>query len=515
MKEQLRFLFVEDRPADAELETRRLRAAGLVFTSTVVDTPPAFRDTIPQFNPHLIISDYSLTGVNGMVFLQIARELCPAVPFIFVSGTIGEDRAVEALKSGATDYVLKDRLESLPMRVQRALQEAKERRERELLEQQLRQAQKVEIIGRLAGGVAHDFNNLLSVIGGYADLTLERLPEGDSLREDLEEVRNATRRAADLTRQLLAFARRQIVAPKVIDLNAVVAGLDKMLRRLVGEDIDLVTVQATEPARVKADAGQIEQLIMNLVVNARDAMPQGGKLTLETQNVELDEAYARTHVAVQPGQYVMLAVSDSGTGMSKEVLGHLFEPFFTTKEPGVGTGLGLSTVYGVVKQSGGNIWVYSEVGRGTTFKVYLPRVHEPVDSTLPRRPRASLTGTETILLVEDEKGLRILARRVLEKNGYRVLDAPDGVKALELVRQYEEPIHLLVTDVVMPHMGGRELADEVTSIRLGVKVLYLSGYTAAAIAHRGVLEPHVHFLEKPYTPASLASKVREVLDLAE
>lgn len=288
-----------------------------------------------------------------------------------------------------------------------------------------------------------------------------------------------------------------------------------MLRRLIGEDIDLVVTPEPELWRVKADAGQIEQIIMNLAVNARDAMPDGGRLTLETQNVELDDAYARAHVAVQPGPYVMLAVSDTGSGMDDETLGHLFEPFFTTKGPGQGTGLGLATVYGIVKQSGGNIRVYSEVGRGTTFKVYLPRVDEPLDSATPPKPSASLRGTETILLVEDERGVRLLARRVLEGNGYSVLEAAEGLTAIELVRQYEGPVHLLVTDVVMPHMGGRAVADAVTSLRPAVKVLYLSGYTANAIVHRGVLDPKTPFLEKPFTPATLASKVREMLDFAE
>jgi two-component system, cell cycle sensor histidine kinase and response regulator CckA len=406
-------------------------------------------------------------------------------------------------------------MSSLPLRVRRALQEAEERREREVLEQQLRQAQKVEVIGQLAGGVAHDFNNVLTVIGGFTELTLATIPGEDPRRADLEEVKHATRRGSELTRQLLAFARRQVLAPKVIDLNGVVASTQKMLQRLIGEDIDLVTVLTPELGRVRADAGQIEQVIMNLAVNARDAMPHGGKLTVETRNVELNDAYARTHVAVQTGQYVMLAVSDTGTGMDQEILRHLFEPFFTTKEPGHGTGLGLATVYGIVKQSGGNIWVYSEVGQGTTFKVYLPRVGQPLDSVTPRQPKSSLRGTETVLLVEDENGVRSVARRMLEGHGYSVLEATDGLNAIELVRQHDGPIHLLVTDVVMPHMSGRDVADEITARLPGIKVLFLSGYTAHAIAHRGVLDSKTPFLEKPFTLVSLASKVREVLDFAE
>lgn len=515
MSEPLRFLIVEDSPADAELEERELRASGLVFTLRRITSDKEFHDAIPEFTPHLIICDYTLPGVNGLTFLRLARELCPRIPFIFVSGTIGEDRAVEALKGGASDYVLKDRLNSLPVRVRRALREAEERHEREALEQQLRQAQKVEVIGQLAGGVAHDFNNVLTVIGGFAELISETIPLADPRRADFDEIKSATRRGADLTRQLLAFARRQVLAPRVIDLNAVVAAVHKMLQRLIGEDVDFVTVLSPDLGRVKADAGQIEQVLMNLVVNARDAMPDGGRLTVETQNVELDAVYARTHIDVQPGQYAMLAISDTGTGMSQEVLNHIFEPFFTTKEPGYGTGLGLATVYGIVKQSGGHIGVYSEVGRGTTFRIYLPRVDQPLDVVTPPQPRASLIGTETIMLVEDEGPVRALARRVLEGHGYRVLEAPDGLKAIELARQHNGPIHLLVTDVVMPHMSGREVANQIASVVPGIKTLYLSGYTANAIAHRGVIDLKTPFLEKPFTPASLVSKVRDVLDLAE
>jgi len=385
--------------------------------------------------------------------------------------------------------------------------------ERKVLEGQLRQAQKMEAVGRLAGGIAHDFNNLLTIIAGYSDMMLSRLAADDPLRAHVSEIRIAGDRAASLTRQLLAFSRQQVLAPQVLDLNAVVANMDKMLRRLIGEHIDLVTVCEKRLWHVKADPGQLEQVIMNLAVNARDAMPKGGKLTLETANVELDGAYARAHVAVKPGRYIMLAVSDTGCGMDSETQSHLFEPFFTTKERGKGTGLGLSTVYGIVKQSGGNVWVYSELGRGATFKVYLPQVDEPLEEPRPVEARAvPARATETVLVVEDEVSVRSLVRGVLESRGYRVLEACHGADALSISDQHGGPIHLLLTDVVMPEMSGRDLASRVMPRRPEIRVLYMSGYTDDAIIHNGVLDAGTAFLQKPFTPDALARKVREVLD---
>ena len=385
--------------------------------------------------------------------------------------------------------------------------------ERKVLEGQLRQAQKMEAVGRLAGGIAHDFNNLLTIIAGYSDMMLSRLAADDPLRAHVSEIRIAGDRAASLTRQLLAFSRQQVLAPQVLDLNAVVANMDKMLRRLIGEHIDLVTVCEKRLWHVKADPGQLEQVIMNLAVNARDAMPKGGKLTLETANVELDGAYARAHVAVKPGRYIMLAVSDTGCGMDSETQSHLFEPFFTTKERGKGTGLGLSTVYGIVKQSGGNVWVYSELGRGATFKVYLPQVDEPLEEPRPVEARAvPARATETVLVVEDEVSVRSLVRGVLESRGYRVLEACHGADALSISDQHGGPIHLLLTDVVMPEMSGRDLASRVMPRRPEIRVLYMSGYTDDAIVHNGVLDAGTAFLQKPFTPDALARKVREVLD---
>ncbi|HWY20583.1 MAG TPA: ATP-binding protein [Candidatus Acidoferrum sp.] len=387
--------------------------------------------------------------------------------------------------------------------------------ERRALEQQLRQSQKMEAVGRLAGGIAHDFNNLLMVISGYSEFLLDRLGPEPALRAPAQEIANAAGRATSLTRQLLAFSRKQMLAPKILDLNGVVTENLKMLTRVIGEDIDLVMVPAAGLGAVRADAGQIEQVIMNLAVNARDAMPSGGKLTIETSNVSIDEDHARVHPPLSPGNYVMLAISDTGAGMDSETQSRIFEPFFTTKGP-KGTGLGLSTVYGIVKQSGGYIWVSSETGKGTTFKVYLPRVAELAQTaaqvTAPAESVAPEPGTETVLLVEDEANLRYLARQFLEKQGYRVIDAADGAVAMQIAVAHEGVIHLLLTDVIMPGMNGRELAQHISEIRPNVKVLYMSGYTENVIGRNGTLDAGVRLLQKPFTLRDLKSKVREVLD---
>jgi len=386
--------------------------------------------------------------------------------------------------------------------------------ERRSLEQQVIQAQKMEAVGRLAGGVAHDFNNILTAIGGYTDLLLADLPLDDPRREDVDEIHRAADRAAGLTQQLLAFSRRQVLQPRVIDLNALVANVEKLLRRLIGEDVLLATSLGTDVGRVRADPGQLEQVIVNLAVNARDAMPAGGRLTIETRNVDLDAAYAAEHRSVVPGPYVVLAVSDTGTGMSSDVQSHMFEPFFTTKEVGKGTGLGLATVYGIVKQSGGSIWVYSELGHGTTIKVYLPRVDEPAEPLAVSVPMdaASLRGTETILLVEDEPAVRGVARQVLARQGYVVLEAPDGQTALAMIDGGAPSVDLVLTDVVMPGMSGRALADQLATRCPGVRVLYMSGYTDDAIVRHGMLERGLAYLQKPFRPDALVRKVREVLN---
>jgi PAS domain S-box-containing protein len=380
------------------------------------------------------------------------------------------------------------------------------------LEEQLRQSQKMEAIGTLSGGIAHDFNNLLTVIKGYSSMVLDRAQDKE-LRAQVERIDQAAEQAASLTRQLLAFSRRQLLQPKVFNVNTLVLNLDRMLRRLIGEDIEMVTVTAPDIGSVKADPGQLEQVIMNLVVNARDAMPRGGKLTLETASVDLDQAYALEHAEVSPGRYILLAVSDTGVGMNSEEQAHIFEPFFTTKQPGKGTGLGLSMVYGIVKQSGGSISVYSEPGRGSTFKIYLPGVDTSAeDLTVEQSSSARMRGNETILLVEDDPLVRELARAVLTTCGYSVLVGEDPRTVASLCERHPGPIHLLITDVVMPGASGREVASQVLARRPGIKVLFMSGYTADAVVHHGVLDGGTLFLPKPFTPSSLANKVREVLD---
>jgi len=380
-------------------------------------------------------------------------------------------------------------------------------------EEQLRQVLKLEAVGRLAGGIAHDFNNILTAVGGHATLLLDEIRPGDPMRADIEEIKRGVDRAASLTRQLLAFSRKQVLKPRVLDLTSVVADTERMLRRLIGEDIELRTCAETGLGRVQADPGQIQQVILNLAVNARDAMPDGGRLSIELANVDVDEHMAHCHMPVQPpGRYVRLTVTDTGTGIPYAIQPHIFEPFFTAKEKGKGTGLGLSTVYGIVKQSGGFIWVYSEPGQGSTFKVYLPRVEAPAERPPSRREVAANAGNETILLVEDEPAVRDLAQRILRRKGYRVVAAQNGREALDLVERHADAIDLLVTDLVMPQMDGRELAQRLAARRPGLRVLFMSGYTGDTIAQRGVLDPDVAFIEKPFSPEGLAHKVREILD---
>ncbi len=504
----LRVLVVEDSENDALLTIGELRRGGLDPESQRVETADAMRSALEGNSWDVIISDHQLPRFSGMDALEIRNELCPDIPFIIVSGTIGEDVAVAAMKKGANDYLLKGNLKRLVVAVEREIRDAAERQARKKAEVALAQLQKLDAIGRLAGGVAHDFNNIMSVIIGYSELLIGRTKSSDRDAEQLQEIRKAGLRATALTRQLLAFSRKQLLVPHVLDLNEVVGNIEKLLGRLIGENVELVTVQAPGLGHIKADPGQLEQVIMNLAINARDAMPDGGRLTIETSNVDLDEPYAQAHVGVHPGRYVRLAVSDTGCGMSAETRAHLFEPFFTTKESGKGTGLGLATAYGIIKQSSGNIWVYSELGRGTTFKIYIPRVDEPVTEAQVAAPRAGpAKGSETILLVEDEEAVRALARTVLSMNGYTVLEAKDGVEALEILRARGRSITLVLTDTVMPRMGGPELGGQLAGIFPGMKILYMSGYTQESVVGQSKA-----YLEKPFTPAALARKVRDVLD---
>jgi len=384
--------------------------------------------------------------------------------------------------------------------------------QRKNLEEQLLHAQKMEAVGRLAGGVAHDFNNMLTVITGYNRMILDELSTMDPLRGYAEEILKAADRAAALTNQLLAFSRRQIMQPRVINVNAVLMQTQKMLQRLIGEDVELILDLGVNVGNIKADPGHVEQAIVNLAVNARDAMPMGGHLRIETCDVLLDDNYARTHMGVKPGEFTMIAVSDDGHGMEAEVRRHIFEPFFTTKEKGKGTGLGLATVYGIVKQTGGDIWVYSEPGQGTTFKLYFPRVREPLsDSTGSDFTATNRSGGETILVVEDEKAVRDLTVRILQQLGYSILTASSGAEALEISRSHTGHIDLLLTDVVMPNMSGRQLADHLQTTRPSTKVLFLSGYTENTVVHHGVLDAGVDFLPKPFSRENLSKKLREVL----
>ncbi len=432
-----------------------------------------------------------------------------------------EQQQVTGFVSVITDVTERQRAEEdrhrLESRIQNELEERVEERTSQLraAHKQLRQSQKLEAIGRLAGGVAHDFNNMLTAIIGNAALLLsDDLHLADIQREEVEAIRGAAERAGSLTQQLLAFSRRQMLMPQILDLNASVVEMGKMLRRMIGEDVELITELDSALGNVKADPGQVGQVIMNLALNARDAMPEGGELKIGTASLDVDAADARLQDGMMPGRYVMLVVSDTGCGMDVETREKIFEPFFTTKGTGEGTGLGLSTVYGIVKQSDGFIGVDSEPGLGTTFKIYLPRVDEVTEPLEPRTDPVELRqGTETVLLVEDEEMVRALVGDVLERNGYRVLEAPGGPKAIEIAEQHEGHINLLLTDVVMPGMSGRELAEELTRLRPELKVLYMSGYTAEAPSDRGLSNQGTPFLQKPFTPPALMQRVRDLLDL--
>ena len=602
-----------------------------------VQTADAMKAALQQSAWDLVLSDFAMPAFSGPAALDLLKESGNDFPFVIISGTIGEENAVAALKAGAHDFLIKNRLSRLIPAIERELADVAARRERKhalealrqseaqyrslidravfgiyqssgdgrflsvnpalvsmlryesdaellavnlneiyvdpsvrhallrrllrqrqivgeelvwrtkagspirvrwsasfidvpdsglpiyevfvediteraKLEDQLRQSQKMEAVGQLAGGVAHDFNNLLTAILSYADFTLEQLEGTHPARPDIEEIRTASESAASLTRQLLAFSRRQVVQPQVLDLNTVVVRTESLLRRVIGEHIDLTSRLTAALGRVSADPGQIEQILMNLCVNARDAMPSGGTLTIETANVALDDASVNVHRGASAGPHTMLAVSDTGVGMDEATQARIFEPFFTTKERGQGTGLGLATVYGIVKQNDGSIWVYSELGRGTTFKIYLPQVAEEQERPPAPVAPADLHGTETILVAEDQRGIREIVRAALTRYGYTVLMADRGEEALRIVHDHQGPINLLLTDVVMPGMSGRELVTRVRNIHSDIKVLFTSGYTDDAIVRHGVLEPGAAFLEKPFRPQMLVKKVREVLD---
>lgn len=463
--------------------------------------------------PDLILSDVMMPELGGVEMVRAIRACTEldAVPFIFLTAKADDDLRVKLLREGAQDWLSKPfPAEELLARVENLVAR---KLSRERLESQFRHAQKMEAVGRLAGGVAHDFNNLLTAILGYADLAAEKIGDGHAALADLEEVRRAGERASGLTRQLLAFSRKQILKLEHADLNGLVKDLQRLLERLIGEDIRLVTKPCAEPLLVRADRGQFEQVVVNLAVNARDAMPGGGRLTIEAFPVELDQEYAASAGGLVPGRYAALAISDTGHGIPAEILPRVFEPFFTTKQPGKGTGLGLSTSYGIVKQLGGHISVYSEPGTGTTFRVYLPLVSGAAPGPDGAVAVLPLTGGgETVLLVEDEAQVRAITSKLLSRLGYQVLEAADGPRAIALAEKFAGKIDLLLTDVIMPGMNGQELAARLAAIRPSLRVVFASGYTANAIHDHGILHPGIDLLEKPFTAASLAAKLREVLD---
>jgi two-component system, cell cycle sensor histidine kinase and response regulator CckA len=520
VKTPLRLLLVEDDPIDADLVVATLSEAGLACITRRVDTRSDFLTALSEGAFDLILADYSIPGFDGMTALSLARQQASDVPFLFVSATIGEELAIDAMHQGATDYVLKQRLGRLVPSVQRALRERDERRERKKAEEaliqsekQFRQAQKMEAVGRLAGGIAHDFNNLLTVIMGYSHVIAAELGREHPLHSKIEETQKAGERAAILVRQLLAFSRKQPLEPKNLNLNNVVANLESMLQRLIGADIRLAITLDPSNALVRADQAQLEQVIMNLVVNARDAMTQGGTLTIDTAQIELAKSPLYHVDPLPPGPYVKLSVRDTGSGMDRATQAHIFEPFFTTKEEGKGSGLGLSTVFGIVTQSGGGIDVTSRVGHGTRFDIFFPRVAADRQEALNLRASVQPSGgTETILLVEDDSSVRTLLRDALQKLGYRVIEAKHGLEACLLASQEIDRLDLLLTDMVMPGMGGRELAQHLITIKPDLRILFMSGFTDDI----GILAGHEQgtsgFLQKPFTPELLARTVRKILD---
>ncbi|HEY0794086.1 MAG TPA: response regulator [Chthoniobacterales bacterium] len=514
MKTPLSILHLESDPKRGVLVQAMLESNGIPCSITRVSGRNSFVASLVKGGMDLVLADCSLPSFNGLAALKVVRERSPDLPCILVAGSLDEDLAMEFFQQGATECILKARLWRLVPAVRRAMQQVAERVERGRLEEQAIQAQKMEMFGHLAGGVAHDFNNILAVILGHSEIVLTDLGPDHPSFQDADQIKQAAERAATLTRQLLLFSRNETVPPVVVDINEVVASTEKMLRRLINENVELSVASGDQLGRIRGDAGHVQQLIMNLVINARDAMPGGGTVKIETSNVTLAESHPASDGEVGPGRYVLLAVADTGTGMTSEVKARLFEAFFTTKSKNLGTGLGLATCQTIVKRAGGRIVVESELGKGTTFKIYLPRVDElPCPATpsiwegpLPR-------GSETVLVVEDDPAVRHLTLAILQAQGYEVFSASNGQIGLNVARRHcGEPIRLVLTDVIMPKMPGDVMADSLKAAYPDVKVLYTSGYTDDIIAQHGVLDPGVAFLPKPYTPATITRKVRQLLD---
>src|SRR6202158_2757585 len=509
----IRVLIVEDSEDDAALLLQLLRQGGYEIDSDRVDSASGMAQALNR-KWDIVISDHSMPQFSGTEALKMVRAKDAEVPFIFVSGTIGEDTATDAMRVGAQDYVMKSNLTRLVPAVQRELRDAEDRRERKRLEQHVHQLQRFEAIGRLAGGVAHDFNNIIGAILGWSEMGFEEAEPNTRLRERFQRIREQSQRAAKLTSQLLAFGRKQILQPRKVNLNVLVQEEMNLLRRVIGDDIEVRVLAAQDLRVTLADPTQVEQVIMNLCLNARDAMAGGGQLLIETQNVEIGEEYCSHHAYGRPGSYVLLSVSDTGKGMDAGTIERIFEPFFTTKEMGRGTGLGLATVYGIVKQHGGFIYVYSELGKGTSFKVYLRAAsgdHEPREA-----PRAEqlVRGTETILLAEDHDGLRDSVQEMLQTLGYNIIPACDGPEAVKLFTTNCDRIDLLVMDVVMPWMSGPDAYAKISALQPGVRVIFTTGYTAEAAALISILDKGSVVLQKPYSLTSLSQTIRGALDRA-
>jgi two-component system cell cycle sensor histidine kinase/response regulator CckA len=511
MSQPIRVLFIGEAGADAV--GAELERGGYLPTFGRATTQ-ADLDAALTGSWDIAISDFAVADFGPLEALRTIQEKAIDLPVIVVSGKIKDSDVLAALKAGAADHMTRSNLMRLNAAVEREIRAAKSRRDRVRLEEQFHQAQKMEAVGRLAGGVAHDFNNLLTVITGYSDLLLTNRDLKDNQRTALEEIRRSAERGGALTHQLLAFSRRQPMISRAVHVNDLIIQIEKMLRRLIGEDIDLVTIPAATQDTVTADPGRLEQVIMNLVVNARDAMPQGGKLTIETATVQLSDSFSAKHLGVPAGPHVTVSITDTGVGMDEETQSHLFEPFFTTKGPGSGTGLGLATAYGIIRQSGGAIGMFSELGTGTTARIYLPLAETKSQIAAEKAPADSaLNGVETILVVEDEARVRKLIVDVLTARGYRVMEATRGEEAIRVCRQMKGKIDLAVIDVVMPEMSGPDLVKQVAPVCPAMRVLFISGYTDEAIVHHGIPQSGAAFLQKPFLPDALSRKVREVLDM--
>lgn len=518
MSTPLRVLIVEDSEDDVITLVRQLGNGGYQPHYKQVDTPGQMREALDEETWDIIISDYNMPTFSAPAALKILQKTDLDLPFIILSGVIGEDEAVASMKAGAHDYIMKGNVARLIPAIERELKDAERRRENRLLEEQFLQAQKMESIGRLAGGVAHDFNNLLTSIMGHAQLGSMELPtEEETLREHFDGIQKAADSASNLTRQLLAFSRRQIIEPKTINLNELIENVNKMLHRLIGEHIELLTISQPDLNLVRVDPGQLEQVIVNLVVNAKDAIPQGGQIIIKTRNSILEAQQANKYDNLTPGEYVILSVSDNGTGMTEEIQSRIFEPFFTTKDEDKGTGLGLATCYGIAKQSNGYIGVESQLGKGTTFNVYLPKTEES-DKNQPGELHNNgglrmASGNETILLAEDETVVRTFIATMLQDQGYNIIEAANGKEAIQLATEYTpENIHLLLSDIMMPQMNGIDLANQFKTSHPKTKVLLTSGYPDELITQETLTNQNYEFIQKPFLPAKLTNKVREILD---